>query len=244
MPLVLVEAVVQKGAQHASALRDAETDRAVERAVRDAELGCAFVLESAHGVADRCEPEACERRTLRFVDDLVDSIRLEPVVEINVGGIGDRAAARRRAGELPALARNRLAWIERPIAHGQRIRRARGVRRGVRDMAAVAERLIETALAHHEVAAYPPGERRAAVRRRRRIDAQQIRAAERRIELPADPENAVALIEQKSVAELGRGSRRRGSPRWRVRSSAGCPCRRDSRLRRAARRCRVRCSSV
>src|SRR5438874_1421895 len=71
-------------------------------------------------------------------------------------------------------------------------------------MIAIGEGVIERALGHHEIAANHALDRARAVSGSRRIQTQQA-VTLWRIELPADPEQREALLEEEPIAELLRG---------------------------------------
>ena len=141
---VLVEALVEKRPQHAAALRDAEGERAIERAGAHAELRRALVLEASDGVANRRQSQARQRRISRRVDDLVNAFRREAAGQVDTRGVRHDVAAAVEARELPVAARNRLPRTERLVADRQGMRVAREVGR-VGDVVAVAERVIADA---------------------------------------------------------------------------------------------------
>ena len=170
LPLVGVEAVVEKRPQQAAALGDAERERAVERCFADAELRCALVLEPRDGVADRGQSQSGKRRVRGRIDDLVDALRLETARQVDARRIRYDVAAAVDARELPVVARNRAPLAERRVAHGQRMSVALRVGDGVGDMVAVAERMIaDTGRADDEVAAHEPRDSGGG----RRVDAQK-----------------------------------------------------------------------
>ena len=102
VPLVFVEPVVEIGSQEASALRDAERDRALNRAGRNRQghRRTAY-FRCDDRIADRRRSRADHRRILRLVDDLVNLRRLKAAGQITrVGPAGSiqRAISIRSSG--------------------------------------------------------------------------------------------------------------------------------------------------
>src|SRR5687767_10617607 len=77
MGLVLIEAVIEEGAEKAAALRDPERNAALDRALRQTKLGGAAVLDLRDRIPHGRGTDANDRWILRSIDHLVNLLRLE-----------------------------------------------------------------------------------------------------------------------------------------------------------------------
>ena len=86
-----VEALVEKLAQEPPVLRGAECQGVAHRRQRDG-----LMLQRRRQIAQSRKPEACDRRVLRLVAQLVDVAGRKPVGEIQCGCVGHHRAVAQR----------------------------------------------------------------------------------------------------------------------------------------------------
>ena len=181
--LVFVEALIQKVAQVAPALRHAPRQRA--RDGRRRILRRPVVLDDAD-----------DFRIGRAVDDVVDAAGLEAAVERDGASVG----------EAPARSRNHLALRDRLVAHGHHVLDGVRVEHRVRLVVAIGERRRVRALVEDEVAAHESGDAPAVVGGDRHLHAHRAGPLGD-VPLPSHPEQGEALAHQCTVAEFRVGLR-------------------------------------
>ena len=159
------------------------------------------MLEVRDEIAHRRRAQTDERRVLGHVDDLVDLPWLEASFEPDAPAILDDLAVFHPA-EAPFLARDGLPLRLDAVSHGQHVLGCVEVGDFIRNVVAVRERMGVLAVRHDEVRPREPPDRLASrTLRRRRVD-EHLAGIPRWIELPADPQQRVALFEQQAVAEI------------------------------------------
>ena len=151
-------------------------------------------------------PSPTSDRVLRDVDDVVDLVRLEASFEVDAGRIVDDRAVVVAAGEAPALARNHAPRLVHAVADGQDVAGIVRVGHRVGDVAPVRERAVVGELVDDHLAPHQPRDRIPAVGGHRRVQP-HLAIADRHVELPAEPEQREAVLEQEAVAHLRRRPR-------------------------------------
>src|SRR5580658_8497061 len=206
---VFIETLIHEGAEKAAALRDAEGDAALEVVVLIAEQGFrAAVLEERGEVTHGGGAETGDDGIFCEIDNFVDPSGRESAFHLNLvfqrswiaaaAGVGPGIAKR------PLVARNECARAVDGIADVHFVFRRIRVSRGVANLCAVSQ-----ADGFHALIARPLRDNQArdglaVLFGDRDREMEKIRARGN-IELPADPDERVALLEQKAIAKgLGR----------------------------------------
>ena len=203
--LVPIEAVVEIRAQQPPALGGPEGDGAAEGAFRDIQRLRRAVLEHGNRIANRRQPQSRQRRVFGHVDHVVYSAGLEAAGEIDGGRILDDAVPV-LSGELPFLPGNGVPFPAHPVTYREHVAGIRRVSHRIGNVATVPKRIRIHLLGNEDVASHQALDRLARVRGHRRVDPQQA-VVERRIVLPADPQEGESLLEKETVAVVFRGQR-------------------------------------
>ena len=219
---IAVESIVKKRAQEPSALGDAESVGALDIVFRIAQ-DCprAAVFQKRDQVANGGWAQAHQDGILGGVDHFIDLAGLESRGHHHSRAIFD-VPVRARHGATRALA---------PVANGQRELRIIGIQRRVRNMIAIGERVAGLSAIEDQLGAHETGDVLIAVASDRCVEPHQSFAL-RDVELPAEPYQCEAAIEEKVIAELF-GRARVGRSRRRDRTCRACLCRRGSTPRTA-----------
>ena len=186
--LIAIETVIQHGAEEAATLRDAESVGALQREVRGRRTGYeAAETQPGNHIAHGGETGAGHRRIFGGVNQLVNPAGIEAVL-----GHDGRAVF-----DVPVGAGNGSARAFHLVANSQAEVGIVGIENGVGLVIAIRNAVTGFVAIQRELRAYDAldalGDRRIEIYQVGRI---------RHVELPAHPQQRVALIHQQAVAEV------------------------------------------
>src|SRR5579864_6869386 len=183
---------MKKRAQEPAALRDAEAVGALDVILRIAQhrLGIP-VFEKRDQVADGSWSQAHQDGILSGVDHFIDLAGLESRRHDESGAVFDA----------PVRARDGAAGTLTPVANGQRELGVVGIQRGVWDVIAIGKRVAGLPAIEDQLGAHEAGNGLIAVTSNRRVEPHESFAL-RNVELPAEPYEREAALEEKIIAEL------------------------------------------
>ena len=197
--LVVVHAVVDVGAEEASALGGAEGVGVVYRPGDRVAVVLGLVLEERYDVADGRHAESDDLAAGGGIDELIDAARLEAVAQIDVFDVRFDLLIL-DANELESVSRDLRGRLVGVITDGEGGSGFVCIGRRVRDVGAVCQQEYVGRLVALELVQDAPGERHAVcIEGLGGVHAHQVGIV-RHVGLPATPDHGVAFAHQEAVS--------------------------------------------